>query len=137
MSKKTASKPVPLQSVTARYLALLVTKDCWSTFSIRPPEQVHLSVCVCVVCLTRWPEAYALPNITAPTFAQAFLDAQISSFGVPARIHLVQAHQECSLFCELCTPLQICKSRTMIVLLHLVFGGYRERIGLCFPGLFV
>ena len=51
--------------------------------------------------------------MTAPTVAKAFLDGWISRFGVSDRIHSDQGPQfESSLFAELCTLLQVRKSRT-------------------------
>ena len=57
-------------------------------------------ILVCVDYFTRWPEAYALPDMTASTVAKAFVDGWISRFGVPDRIHSDQGPQfESTLFC--------------------------------------
>lgn len=62
---------------------------------------------------TKWTEAIPLPNITAVSVAQAFVEHFICRFGVPLEILTDQGRQfESELFRELCQYLEIDKTRT-------------------------
>ena len=62
---------------------------------------------------TRWTEAYAIPNQEACTVAEKFVREYICRFGAPRQILTDQGRQfESQLFRELCTLLEIGKTRT-------------------------
>ena len=109
--KKSSSGAAPLQSVTAGYPGQLVAMDLVGPLPVS--DRRNRYILVCVDYFTRWPEAYALPDMTASTVAKTFVDGWISRFGVPDRIHSDQGPQfESTLFAELCTLLDARKSRT-------------------------
>ena len=110
-AKKSSSSPDPLQSVTAGYPGQLVAMDLVGPLPVS--DQNNRYILVCIDYFTRWPEAYALPDMTAPTVAKAFVHGWVSRFGVPDRIHTDQGPQfESKLFADLCTLLDVRKSRT-------------------------
>ena len=51
-----------------------------------PPSQSYRYLLTCVDCFTRWPEAIPIPDSTAETAAQAFLNGWVSRFGIPSLI---------------------------------------------------
>ena len=62
---------------------------------------------------SKWPVAVPLPNAEARTVAQGFVDNFVSIFGVPEQLHSDQGRQfESHFFAELCSILDISKSRT-------------------------
>ena len=110
-AKKSSPSPAPLQSVTAGYPGQLVAMDLVGPLPVS--DQNNRYILVCIDYFTRWPEAYALPDMTAPTVAKAFVHGWVSRFGVPDRIHTDQGPQfESKLFADLCTLLDVRKSRT-------------------------
>ena len=62
---------------------------------------------------TKWHEAVALPDQSAPTTANAFVDHWITRFGCPERLHSDQGRNfEAKLFTSLTKLLQLHKTRT-------------------------
>ena len=62
---------------------------------------------------SKWTEAYAIPDQTAPTCARYLVNEMISRFGCPLDIHSDQGRNyESLLFKELCSMLDIRKTRT-------------------------
>ena len=62
---------------------------------------------------TKWVEAYALPDETAETVAEALVNDFVSRYGTPISIHSDQGRNfENTLFQEVCRLLGICKTRT-------------------------
>ena len=62
---------------------------------------------------TRWQDALALPDATAPTVATALDERVVCYFGLPEEIHTDQGAQfESELFTELCTLWQVNRSHT-------------------------
>ena len=51
-----------------------------------PPSKGHVYLLTCIDCFTRWPEAIPIPDSTAATVAQAFIDGWVSRFGTPSVI---------------------------------------------------
>ena len=75
---------------------------------------------------TKWVEAVAIPNQEAKTVALVLLDEFICRFGAPAFIHTDQGRNfESSLFRELCSLLNIQKTRTTAY--HPESDGFVER----------
>jgi transposase InsO family protein len=62
---------------------------------------------------TKWPEAFALSNQQTPTVADVQVNQFFSHFGIPLEIHSDQGRNfESALFQEICSILQIEKTRT-------------------------
>ena len=62
---------------------------------------------------TKWMECHPMPNMEAKTVATILLEQVVTRFGVPQVIHSDQGRQfESALFSEMCTLLQIKKTRT-------------------------
>lgn len=62
---------------------------------------------------TRWTECYAMPNQEAATVTKIFVEQFVCRFGIPYQIHTDQGRQfESRLFQEMCSMLQIDKTRT-------------------------
>ena len=62
---------------------------------------------------TKWTECHAMPNMEASTVARILIEQVVSRFGIPYIIHSDQGRQfEGKLFTEMCTMLQITKTRT-------------------------
>jgi len=77
---------------------------------------VRRSKYILVVCdhFTKWVEAYALPDQKACTCMRAVYDGFFSRFSYPLQIHTDQRRNfESALFKEMCTLMQVSKSRTI------------------------
>ena len=62
---------------------------------------------------TKWTEAVPLPDQEARTVTKAFIDTFVSRFGTPLQVHSDQGRNfEAKVFQEMCTYLQIEKTRT-------------------------
>ena len=68
--------PIPLESAFSR-----VAIDCLGPFPICHSGNRY--ILVITDYLTRWPEAFALPTIDAPTIARVFLDEIVARHGCP------------------------------------------------------
>ena len=78
---------------------------------------------------TKWVEAYPMPNQETVTIANVLVNEFISRFGVPLLLHSDQGSQfESSLFQELCSLLDIDKTRTTAY--HPQSDGLVERFNL-------
>ena len=78
---------------------------------------------------TKWVEAYPMPNQETVTIANVLVNEFISRFGVPLLLHSDQGSQfESSLFQELCSLLDIDKTRTAAY--HPQSDGLVERFNL-------
>ena len=100
-------------------VSTFATPDVWF-------DQVHVDIVgplplskgynyllTCIDRFTRWPEAIPIPDYTAPTVAQAFIDGWISRFGIPSSITTDRGAQfESSLWCQLTQLLGSKKMRT-------------------------
>ena len=76
--------------------------------------------------LSKWPEAYALPNQEAVTVTNVLVSQFFIRFGVPAELHSDQGRNfESLVFREVCTLLGIRKTRTTA--LHPQSDGIVER----------
>ncbi|KAK2922219.1 hypothetical protein Q8A73_001704 [Channa argus] len=62
---------------------------------------------------TKWPEPYAVPDMTATTAAQRLVEDMFSRFGVPEELHSDQGRNfESRLFAKVCQRLGVRKTRT-------------------------
>lgn len=78
-----------------------------------PPSNGNRYCLTIVDRFSRWPEAIPVPDMTAPTIAQALVTGWISRFGVPKRITSDQGRQfESTLFAELLRTFGITHLRT-------------------------
>jgi hypothetical protein len=70
-------------------------------------------ILVIVDHFTKWTESVALPNQTAENVARAFVDEFVCRFGTPLQLHSDQGSNfESAVFSEMCSLLQIDKTRT-------------------------
>ena len=78
-----------------------------------PPSKGYIYLLTCIDRFTRWPEAIPIPDCTASTVAQAFVDGWISRFGTPSSITTDRGAQfESSLWHEVTQLLGSKKIRT-------------------------
>ena len=76
-------------------------------------RQKHKYILVITDIFTKWTEAVPLPDQEARTFTKAFVDTFVSRFGTPLQVHSDQGRNfEAKIFQEMCTYLQIEKTRT-------------------------
>ncbi|KAK3886996.1 hypothetical protein Pcinc_008878 [Petrolisthes cinctipes] len=69
-------------------------------------------ICVAMDYFTKWPEAYAIPDLEAVTVAQVLVDQFFCRLGMPQDLHSDQGREfESALFCESCKLLGIKKTR--------------------------
>ena len=91
-------------------------------------------VLVVADCFTRWTEAYALPNQEAVTIAEKLVTEFVCRFGAPMQILTDQGRQfESKLFAEICTLLDIDKTRTSSF--HPQTNGLVERFNRTLEGM--
>ena len=78
-----------------------------------PTPRGNLYILVIVDYLTKWAEAYAMPNQTSETVAKILVNEFICRFGMPTQIHSGQSSQfEAALFHQMCLLLGMRKTRT-------------------------
>lgn len=81
---------------------------CWARTS-----RGNLYVLVAIDYLTKWPEAYPLPDREAITMAEALVQGMFSRFGTPSEFHSDQEWNfEAQVFVAMCSQLGIQKTRT-------------------------
>uniref|UniRef100_A0A1X7VKM7 Reverse transcriptase n=1 Tax=Amphimedon queenslandica TaxID=400682 RepID=A0A1X7VKM7_AMPQE len=91
-----------------------------------PLSQGHRYLLTCIDRFTRWPEAFPLPDITAPSVAQAIVSGWISCFGVPSIITTDRGGQfVSSLWTQLMAMLGTVRCRTTSY--HPQANGWVER----------
>jgi transposase InsO family protein len=92
----------------------------------RPTARGNRYILVAVDTLTKWTEAYPMPDERAETVAKLLVDHFFTRFGIPAQLHSDQGRQfESALFQEMCKLLGIRKTRTTP--LHPQSDGQTER----------
>ena len=100
-------------------LGKMVTRGPWDRMCadfmgplpVTPRGNKH--VMVVTDSFTKWTEVFAVPDETAETCARVILNEVIARFGCPLAIHSDQGRCfESNIFRELCTSLEIRKSRT-------------------------
>lgn len=90
-------------------------------------SQGNLYVLVIVDYLTKWSEAYAIPDQTAETVANKIVEEFVCRYGIPEQLHSDQGRQfESELFTQMCQLLGIKKTRTTP--LHPQSDGQTERM---------
>ena len=78
-----------------------------------PPSQGYIYLVTVIDRLTHWPEAFPIPDSTAPTVARAFVSKWILGFGVPSTITTDRGCQfESTLWKELMKLLGTMRLRT-------------------------
>ena len=78
-----------------------------------PTPHGNRYILVIVDYLTKWAEAYAMPNQTSETVAKILVNEFICRFGIPSQIHSDQGTQfEAALFQQMCHLLGMRKTRT-------------------------
>lgn len=89
-------------------------------------DQGNKYILIAMDYFSKWPEAYALPNQETVTVANVLVSQFFSRFGVPGELHSDQGRNfESSVFQEVCTLLEIHKTRTTA--LHPQSDGMVER----------
>jgi hypothetical protein len=92
-----------------------------------PTDDGNRYVLVIVDYLTKWAEAYAMPDQTTLEIAKHLVDDFICRFGIPTQLHSDQGRQfESAIFQEMCKLLGIRKTRTTP--LHPQSDGQTERM---------
>ena len=92
-----------------------------------PTAKGNRYVVVFVDYMTKWAEAYPLPDQTAETVADYFVKEFVCRFGVPRQLHSDQGRQfESALFQRMCELLHVRKTRTTA--LHPQSDGQTERM---------
>ena len=89
-------------------------KECIDILGPLPlTRQKHKYILVITDIFTKWTEAVPLPDQEARTVTKAFVDTFVSRFGTPLQVHSDQGRNfEAKIFQEMCTYLQIEKTRT-------------------------
>ncbi|KAL5479408.1 hypothetical protein EMCRGX_G022928 [Ephydatia muelleri] len=106
------SKRAPLQTLQAGYPLQIVAVDILGPLPVT--AQGNKYVLVACDCFTRWVEVYAIQNQEALTVAKMLVDEMFCLFSPPEQLHSDQGRQfEADLLKEVCTLLQIQKTRTM------------------------
>ena len=91
-----------------------------------PTPHGNRYILVIVDYLTKWAEAYAMPNQTSETVAKILVNEFICRFGIPSQIHSDQGTQfEAALFKQMCHLLGMRKTRTTAF--HPQSDGQTER----------
>lgn len=91
-----------------------------------PVSQGNSYILTCIDRFTRWPEAQPIPDITAKTVAQAFVQIWISRFGVPSTVTTDRGQQfESALWSSLMQLLGCRRIRTTSY--HPIANGMIER----------
>ena len=91
-----------------------------------PTPHGNRYILVIVDYLTKWAEAYAMPNQTSETVAKILVNEFICRFGIPSQIHSDQGTQfEAALFQQMCHLLGMRKTRTTAF--HPQSDGQTER----------
>lgn len=89
-------------------------------------EDGNKYILVAMDYFSKWPEAYAIPNMEAKTVARVIVDQWVSRFGVPLQLHSDQGRNfESAVFKDVCEILGIDKTRTTP--LHPQSDGMVER----------
>jgi transposase InsO family protein len=95
---------------------------------LEPPTSAgNKYILVVVDYLTKWAEAYAMPNQTAEEVARHLVTKFVCTLGIPQQLHSDQGRQfESALFQQMCELLRIRKTRTTP--LHPQSDGQTERM---------
>lgn len=89
-------------------------------------ERENRYILVAMDYFTKWPEAYAMPDQSAPTTAKFLVNEMFARFGCPEELHSDQGRNfEAEVFQEVCRLLGIRKTRTTP--LHPQSDGLVER----------
>ena len=108
---KTCTQRAPLSHITAGAPFEIVAMDIMGPLTTTNAGKSY--ILVVIDYYTKWIEIFALSNIQARTVATCIFNNVIARYGTPEQIHTDQGSQfESLLFKELCTLLQIHKSRT-------------------------
>ena len=91
-----------------------------------PFSQGNNYILTCIDRFTRWPEAQPIPDMTAKTAAQAFVQIWISSFGVPSTVTTDRGQQFESTLWSSLMQLLGCRHIRMTSY-HLIANGMIER----------
>ena len=105
------TKRAPMQTVQVGYPMERIATDILGEL----PETKYGNKYILVVSdyFSKWTEAFPMPNMEAKTVASLIVNEVICRFGVPHIIHSDQGRQyESKLFSEVCSLLQIRKTRT-------------------------
>uniref|UniRef100_A0A0A9X4Z0 RNA-directed DNA polymerase n=1 Tax=Lygus hesperus TaxID=30085 RepID=A0A0A9X4Z0_LYGHE len=109
--KAGTSPKAPLQTYTTGSPFERLCMDVIGPLPVTSQGNRHLVVVV--DAFTKWPEAYAVPDLCAETVAKGLVDTVISRFGVPRELHTDQGRCfESAVFKEVMSLLGIHKTRT-------------------------
>ena len=123
--KTTGSKPrAPLTTVRAGYPMERIALDIMGPLPVT--DRRNRYILVVGDYFTKWVEAFPIPDQEAKTVARVLFNEFICRFGTPEYIHTDQGRNfESSLFKELCTLLNVKKTRTTAY--HPQSDGFIER----------